>query len=896
MRKTKSAHRCFTAELLLAVLGLLVFSLTAHAQTTLTGTLTDAQRQPIPGALVEVQPLPGLAESAVAVTDEAGRFRVQLPFTADSVLLSARSLGFREQTRRLRNQSQAVVLTLPDNPTPLREVVVKADPIRREGDTLSYRVSAFTEKKDRVLADVLKKMPGVEVEADGRILYEGRPIQKFYINGADLLESRYSQASNNLPAEAVQDVQVLKRHQPIAALRGVRQSEQASLNISLKKAVTATGQGRLGVGATPVLWNANLAPMLFTPRQQLLDTYQTNNTGQDVAAEIKPLSLDDVQRLREPGFRKPDLTGIQELGQPPLPASRWLFNRVHLLSANHLVPFSKDANLRVNASYLTDEQLRRGSTRTRYTLPDGRAITLTEDKRNVLRPRQLSTDLAYIRNVKQYYLKNTLSLIRSWDEQTGLLTRGPDAAPVRQQARNPFTSLSNRLGLVQPLRNGRMVQINSVLTLAASPQQLTVEPGPLPAVLTGGLPYDKASQAATQRSLYTSNSAALLWGQAHWRYTATAGFTQEVQRLNSSLSRQPAAETAADSLRNSLRAHQARYYLQPALEFKTDRWRLEAEAPLSYRTLRATDAPLAAAQHRRWLTLEPQVSGRYELSGLWHATAGADLTTPAGSLDQLYYGYLLRDYRTLQRNAAPLTRQHVLSSRLGFYYENPLTSWFYQATYSFSSSTRNQLLRNLVGPDGSLTTVAVAQTTTAPTHTVAAQASKFISAWKTTLSLQVSGAAGRQPLLLNTTLTTARNQSGTVRARASAAAFSWGSLEYAGQLTVLRNRVGDVAQPATRLQEHRAGVALYPSERHQLLLNAEHFRSTGAGPAVRTFFADATYRYTLPTARKLDLELKATNLLNTRAYQYAFVSDFILVQNEYELRPRQLLVSARMSF
>lgn len=865
-------------------------------QTTLTGTITDAQRQPIPGALVEVQPLPALDESAVAVTDEAGRFTVRLAFTADSVLLSARSLSFREQTRRLRNQSQAVALALPASTTALKEVTIKAPPIRREGDTLSYRVSAFTEQKDRVIADVLRKLPGVEVEADGRILYEGRPIQKFYINGADLLESRYSQASNNLPADAVQDVQVLKRHQPIAALRGVQNTEQASLNISLKKKVTATGQARLGLGAAPLLWNANLSPMLFTPQQQLLDTYQTNNTGQDVAAELKPLGLDDFQRLREPGLRKPELTGIQDLPPPPLPASRWLFNRVHLLSANHLVPFSKEAQLRLNASYLTDEQTRTGTTRTRYTLPDGQVIALREDKRNVLRPRQLTTDLAYIRNVKQYYLKNTLSLVRSWDEQNGLLTRSADAEPIQQQARNPFTSLSNRLALVRPAGAGRTVQVSSVLTLAGSPQRLLVAPGPLPEVLTDGQPYAQAVQDARQRSFYTSNSAALLWGRAHWHYSATAGFTQEIQGLTSGLSLLPATGATPDSLRNRLRAHQARYYLRPTLEYKTARWHLEAEAPLSYRTLQATDAPLAAAQHRRWLTLEPQVSGRYELSGLWNARASAELTNQPGSPEQLYYGYLLRDYRTLQRNAAPLTQERVVSSRLGLYYENPLTSWFYQATYSFSSSTRNQLLRSLVRLDGTLTTVAVARRATAPRHTLAAQASKFISPWKTTLTLQLSGTTSQQPLLLNATPTTTRNQSGTVRLRANAAAFSWGSLEYAGLLTVLRNRVGEAAQPTTQLQEHRATLALYPTERHQLLFATEYYQNTGTGATVRTFFADASYRYTLPTARKLDVELKASNLLNSRAYQYAFVYDFVLVQNEYELRPRQLLVSVRASF
>lgn len=866
------------------------------AQTIVNGQILTELHEPLPGALIELQSPIDPEAIAVATTDDAGRFMLRITWTGDSLVLSARALGFTERILRLTNQTQTISLPLAVSLTPLHEVTIKAPPIRREGDTLSYRVSAFTEQKDRVIADVLKKLPGVEVEADGRILYEGRPIQKFYINGADLLENRYSQASNNLPADAVQDVQVLKRHQPIAALRGVQSTEQASLNISLKKKVTATGQARLGLGAAPLLWNANLSPMLFTPQQQLLDTYQTNNTGQDVAAELRPLGLDDLQRLREPGLRKPELTGIQDLGAPPLPASRWLFNRVHLLSANHLVPFSKEAQLRLNASYLTDEQTRTGTTRTRYTLPDGRVITLREDKRNVLRPRQLTTDLAYIRNVQQYYLKNTLSLVRSWDEQTGLLTRNSDAQPLRQQARNPFSSLSNRLALVRPVGRGRMVQVSSEVALADSPQRLLVEPGPLPEVFTDGQPYPQAVQQARQRSFYTSNSAALLWGRAHWHYTAAAGFTQEVQGLTSALRPQPTAEATPDTLRNHLRAHQARYYLRPALEHKTDRWRLAAEAPLSYRTFRATDAPLAAAQHRRWLTLEPQVSGRYELSGLWNAQASAELTNQPGSPEQLYYGYLLRDYRTLQRNAAPLTQERVVSSRLGLYYENPLTSWFYQATYSFSSSTRNQLLRSLVRPDGTLTTVAVARRATAPRHTLAAQASKFISPWKTTLSLQLSGTLSRQPLLLNATPATSRNQSGTVRLRANAAAFTWGSLEYTGLLTVLRNRVGEAAPPATRLQEHRATLALYPTERHQLLFATDYYQSTGTGTTVRTFFADATYRYTLPTARKLDVELKASNLLNSRAYQYAFVYDFVLVQNEYALRPRQLLVSVRASF
>ncbi|MBT9393907.1 TonB-dependent receptor [Hymenobacter sp. NST-14] len=876
---------------------LFLSSYSAAAQTALTGQLLTEQQEPLPGALVELQSPARPEATAVTTTDRAGRFSLQVSWPGDSLVLSARALGFTEQVLRLANRSQRVSMTLAVSLTPLKEVTIKAPPIRREGDTLSYRVSAFTDKKDRVIADVLRKLPGVEVEADGRILYEGRPIQKFYINGADLLENRYNLASSNLPAEAVQDVQVLKRHQPVKALRGVQATEQASLNLELKKKVTATGQARLGVGATPALWNANLSPMLFTPRQQLLDTYQANNTGQDVAADLKPLGLGDFQQLLEPGNQKPDLTGIQGLSAPPLATGRYLFNRAHLLSANHLLPFSKEAQLRINASYLHDRQNQTGSTRTRFTLPDGRNVTLREEKQNRLYINQFTTDLAYVRNVQHYYLKNTLSVAGSWEAQDGLVQLTGQEQPVAQRATNPAYSLSNRLGLVRPAGGQRVVQVNSVVTLAASPQQLTVSPGPLPAVLADGRAYAGARQQARAETFYTANSVAFITGRRHWHYTYTAGFTQEIERLTSTLTRLPAPAAVPDSLRNGLRASQGRYYAQAGIDYKTARWHLELEAPLNYRTFRATDAGLNGYQQRRYLAAEPRLSGRYELSGLWHASGGAGFSNQFGSVQQLYYGYLLRDYRTLQRNAAPLTQTRSWNFNGGLFYENPLTSWFYRATYSFSVATRNQLARTLVRPDGTLTTVALAQLNQSRNQTVAGSVSKFVSDWKMTLGLQLSGSFSRQPLLLNDQLVTTRNQSGTARFRASLNTFDWGGLEYSAALTTLRNRLGTADFGATTaFQEQRLALSWYPAEQHTVQAAAEYYQSNGLDQPVRSTFVDATYRYTLPTARKVDVELKATNLLDTRRYQTTYTSGFILVQNNYQLRPRQALVAVRVSF
>jgi hypothetical protein len=109
-------------------------------------------------------------------------------------------------------------------------------------------------------------MPGIEVLSDGKILYQGRPINKYYIEGLDLLEGKYNLANENLPHKEVTQVQILENHQPIKALDSLKFSDQAALNIKLKNAYTFTGQARLGSGFRPLLWEANITPY---PHEQL---------------------------------------------------------------------------------------------------------------------------------------------------------------------------------------------------------------------------------------------------------------------------------------------------------------------------------------------------------------------------------------------------------------------------------------------------------------------------------------------------------------------------------------------------------------------------------------------------------------------------------------------------
>ena len=85
-------------------------------------------------------------------------------------------------------------------------------------DTINYDVSRFISPKDESVKDILKRLPGIQVNDAGKISYNGKDISRFYVEGMDLSDGRYGQISNNLQANAVETAQVLENHQPIRVL------------------------------------------------------------------------------------------------------------------------------------------------------------------------------------------------------------------------------------------------------------------------------------------------------------------------------------------------------------------------------------------------------------------------------------------------------------------------------------------------------------------------------------------------------------------------------------------------------------------------------------------------------------------------------------------------------
>ena len=214
-------------------------------------------------------------------TGKTGTFQMALPDSLVGIsYLKVSFIGYGTLQKKI-DGSNDWKLALTPKATKIKEVIVKAPKIKAQGDTLVYDVRQFSKEGDRSIGDVLRRMPGIQTNESGQISYNGKPINRFYIENSDLLEGRYGIATNNISNAEVGSVEILQNHQPVKALEGIAFSEQAAINLRLKEGAKHKWIGTLkayaGMSSDEGLWNGQGTFMRFTRKSQSLNTLKSNN-------------------------------------------------------------------------------------------------------------------------------------------------------------------------------------------------------------------------------------------------------------------------------------------------------------------------------------------------------------------------------------------------------------------------------------------------------------------------------------------------------------------------------------------------------------------------------------------------------------------------------------------
>ncbi|ATA93479.1 hypothetical protein CGC54_03575 [Capnocytophaga canimorsus] len=223
----------------------------AYTQTRVfTGTVSDSLA-PLERANVLARPLNQKNGVLFAITDHRGRYRLELHHNTD-YQLSVSYLGYAPQSLEIRaedNLSEHHFL-LKSKGEVLKEVVISYEhPIVIKKDTITYKVDVFTLGNERKMKDVLERLPGVEVDENGIVSVQGKEVTQMLVEGKLFFGGGSKLAIDNIPADAIDKIEVIDRYNEVSFLKEVSTSEDLAMNVLLKEEKKRFVFGESEIGA-----------------------------------------------------------------------------------------------------------------------------------------------------------------------------------------------------------------------------------------------------------------------------------------------------------------------------------------------------------------------------------------------------------------------------------------------------------------------------------------------------------------------------------------------------------------------------------------------------------------------------------------------------------------------
>lgn len=843
----------------------------------LTGRIVDAKTgEPIAGAVVAAADADG--KPAGYTTSAAdGRFGVKLREGRKIVRLECSMLGYRRQSAEAEAAAdRPVEIRMQPEAFAIREVSIRAPRLTLRGDTVSYRVDGFTEAQDRSIADVLRKMPGIEVAKSGEIRYNGDPISKFYIEGMDMLDGRYGSATNNIAPQDVASVEVLENHQPIKALENVVFSDRAAINLRLKEHARAHRTGRLSgaAGWSPALWNAQAFTMRIGSGSQSMVNLRTDDTGQRPTADLQRHTTEELLHGDDTGFETPRWFR-PAVPAAPLDERRTRFNRSHAASADNLWKLSDNYLLNSHIAFGYDRTTSESAARIIRYLPDSE-LEETRSERTRLRSRELAAEVRLVANTERFYLADRLTADLA---ENDYLSDVGGSYPNRQECATPAYRVENTLDYIRRAGN-RTLTVTSHLLGLAQPQQL--------AVLRDG---DEARQQLDANLLRMNHAAA--WSvPAGRRLTfrfkggVAALFRSFANSLTGIGTEQEPEQGQPQSGRSSF-GH-AEVYFHPSATFRTSKLRLELALPAEYCHYRLDGQRDDAAI---WSS---RLSARWNPSARWTLTASGQIGTAPPDDTEIYPGTILRDYRTLTTGSlsfAP-TRRRIVS--LGANYRNPLDGLFLHLSATrFRNVSPLLAERRFEGAyivDGWL-----ARTNPAAAWQLSGGIGKSIDALHGQAGIDAGYRLSDLQMMQEGQLMPYRNTTLTLSPHINLRPARWFNFEYALNCSDTRLRIAGAAASRQQSLDQRLQLNFTPAETVILRLTGEHYCSRRtAATTEHLVLADIECRW--KAGRQWEFTASAANLFDRRAYIHTLFDGLNMTTCRYAIRPRNILLGASRSF
>lgn len=825
----------------------------AAVRGELHGSVVDADTgEPVVGCIVKTK-------GAFTSTDKDGRFVVKPREAADSV--SFRCMGY--ESRSLPVTADFSDVRLSPKATQLKDVIVEAPDIYAKGDTLVFNVAKYANAKDDAIIDVIRRLPGIKVEEDGTIKYQGKPINKFYIDGNDFIGGRYGLATDNISHKDVASVEVMENHQPVKALEGIEFPEEAGINLRLKEDARRrwVGVAQAAAGVQPFLYGGSLYTMRIAPKNQNIITLKADNTGWNPANEIREHDFDDMFSTDYVSALWPEYISA-DIVSTPLTEKRTRDNLSWL--ANAITAWrSGDTSMRLNLGYTGDRLDYNSGVTTDYFSAQIPRFVQNNSQRT--QSHDLSAQFYSQINKRGYYLKEMFSAEGTLNNSNSAISGSFD---LSQCVRRKSLTANNDLKLIK--RNEKkLFTLISRNTFRHSPDRLLVAGD------------EDASQRLASTDFRSTTETKFGRMARFWKYYVTGGLDLDYHRINSSLSGLGEFDNSVVHV-----AFLSNLYATPQVDLERNGWRVSLRMPikwLHYSVAGRRDYINAAPRLnvRRQLTAKSDVSGSLAYS-LGSPQAYLNITMP-----------VLSDYRNLFIADNPGKYSQKVETALTYRYRNPVKSLFFNISAAYNYSRSTVMSDQLFVGDFIISTYA-ARLAENNSWSVKGGFSKGLGHSKMVAGLDLNASVSSASSMRDDAVIPYRQTSVGVKPYVKGSIMRWLSADYEADYVFSKLKIDKETNNCHSFRQTLFGTII-PDDRVQFTVGAEHYLTRfPEGNTANLVLLDASAVWRV--SNKVRLSITARNLLNRRDYRYVNYGTLSRSEHFYRIRGRNILASLQYRF
>lgn len=859
-----------TRRLRLYVLTITVlFSSFIHANVRITGKVTSRENEAVIGAVVRAYNAKKKI-IAFASTDDNGNYSIQVATDSIPAELTFACMGFETKSVSPSNNQnqQHINITLQEKPFELDEVLVKIPPIHNIGDTIVYNVGAFASKADRTIEDVLKRLPGIEVKSNGQIHYNGEAINKFYIEGLDILGGKYAIATRNISPDDIESVNVYENHQPKKALKSLKISSKAGLNLKLKKgkSIKPIGHIKGGIGyGDEVNWLAELFALKATKTRQSIASAKGNNTGVRYSSETGSFSAPTSY-----GFVPTSIFSTMPFGTANIPSSRYFYNKSAYASYNSIHKLKSEKTINANADYAYETRRYSNSTITTYW--SNEPIIIEENATTRLSSHGAKLNLKLEKNSDKVYLSNTLRASGNFaDNQHELIQN----LSISQAQRTNNVSVRNNLNII--INTGKKAfELSSLISFANTPLNY------IHATNTDDRGDIITHQSATGKSFYTIESTGFSWNLSQSTHIGTSIDFEAA--YNTFLS-----ENTQQQI-NDLSGYKINTPATPYMQYTTRSvtWRTEAQVTMQdikYGS-HSIHKPFVGHSSKITYRITPRVRAIFDI--------GRRYTT--GNISDFIESPIYTTYRqTTVLGSGQLGIQHSDYISADAFYRNT-----FQGTFGTLKASYSRITNNVLTASDASSNASSQSKETAKNHgnsiVINGLFSKFFRDIHTTVKgigsvMIMSREMRKQGILMNI-------NSGvyTINGNVESDLFHDAVLMKAGVMYAYSRQNSSIAKTPVSTNDINLsfGISYFPIKALEIYGKSSHgWQNSQNSSKSHHTFVDCGLRL---THKKMEWELAINNITNQRTYEYTVIRSIDCITRSFALRPFEAMVSAKYKF